>query len=220
MYERKGEMSPTEEEIISRMEMLLDFEYGKGNTQQDLIAWANNVLSAFKIFLPMNSTPVRLLERSLDNYLRQGIYDVTATGNFNVIVRGLLKGISLDYKAGFLKDLRSEIRTEVETDFLSQANRLLDDKYKDSSAMIIGAVLEDTLRQLCQKHGVPEGSNIESMNIPLKKANVYSLTVQKQVTAWAGIRNDADHARFNNYDLSQVKLMHQGVLDFVAKHLT
>ena len=67
--------------------------------------------------------------------------------------------------------------------------------------------------------GVKEGQNIESMNIPLRLADVYNLTVQKQVTAWAGIRNDADHARLKDYELSQVKLMRQGITDFIAKHL-
>jgi hypothetical protein len=56
------------------------------------------------------------------------------------------------------------------------------------------------------------------MNADLAKASAYNLTVQKQVTAWAGIRNDAAHANYSNYDAQQVKLMIQGVRDFVAKY--
>jgi len=213
-------MSPTEEEIISQMERLLDFKLGREKSHDDLIAWANNVISVFKLLMPTNSSQIQILERSLNNYLLGGIYNTTATSNLIATFNGFLKGTLSDFKIGFLKDLRAEIRVEVDTNFLSQANRLLNENLKDPAAMLIGAVLEDTLRQLCQKHGVSEGANIESMNAPLRTAGAYGLPVQQQVTAWAAIRNKADHGRFDEYDLGQVKLMHQGVLDFVARHLT
>lgn len=85
-----------------------------------------------------------------------------------------------------------------EADFLQQADRL-GERLKDPAAMLIGAVLEDALRQLCRKHGIPEGDSIEAMNEPLRKASTYGLPQKQQVTAWATIRNKADHARFNEY---------------------
>ena len=57
------------------------------------------------------------------------------------------------------------------------------------------------------------------MNYPLKKEGVYGLPVQQQVTAWASFRNKADHGHFDDYDMHQVKLMHQGVTDFIVKYL-
>ena len=35
--------------------------------------------------------------------------------------------------------------------------------------MLVGAVLEDALRQLCRKHNVPEADNIEGMNVTAPK---------------------------------------------------
>ena len=213
-------MLPTEKQIISRMKKLLDFKSDKTTAfHTELISWCNSIINVLKIFLPSNSLQVRNLEEILKIYLSDNIYDVTKTTNLYTKFHGILLSTYNDYKKGFIIDLRSEIRAEVDTAFLSQAKRLLDEKLKDSAAMLIGAVLEDTLRQLCHKHGVKEGQNIESMNIPLRLADVYNLTVQKQVTAWAGIRNDADHARLKDYELNQVKLMHQGITDFIAKHL-
>lgn len=85
--------------------------------------------------------------------------------------------------------------------------------------MLVGAVLEDALRQLCRKHGVPEGRGIEAMNEPLRKAGVLSLPQKQQVTAWAALRNKADHGHFGDYTEAEIRLMHQGVVGFVATFL-
>jgi len=214
-------MSPTEEQIIGQIKKLLNFEFSMDKTKtDDFIAWANNVLSVFKLTLAKDDTRIQSLETAFRNYLESGKtqYGFDKNDLYNTF-NGFLKGFDSDYREGFLTDLRLEIRSEVEHDFLSQAKHLLDEGLKDSPAMIIGAVLEDTLRQLCKKHKVEEGSNIESMNVPLRKAGAYRLPIQQQVTAWGAIRNSSDHARFDQYDISQVKLMHQGVTDFIAKHL-
>jgi hypothetical protein len=213
-------MSQNEEQIISRMGELIKFEKIEEVSTEDLIAWVNNVLNIFRTFMHPDNKQIRLLEDKLNEFLNGELYYSDRQKKLFSICRAILKSVISDYKNGFLKDLRAEIRSEVDVDFLSQANRLLDDKLKDAAAMIIGAVLEDTLRQLCEKHGIPEGPKIETMNAPLKQDGVYSLAVQKQITAWADIRNNADHARFDQYDSQQIKLMHQGVTDFIAKYLS
>jgi hypothetical protein len=212
----------TEEKIKEQIDKLLQFKYGATKTKaSDIIAWANNILSIFKLILVKNDSRIQSLDIALNKYLTGGhIYHGTESGQLYGIFLGFLTALASDYKGGFLTDLRLEIWSEVECDFLSQADRLLKEQFKDPAAMIIGAVLEDSLKQLCKKYSVPEGSSIESMNAPLKQAGAYTLTVQKQVTGWADIRNNADHARFNQYELPQVKLMYQGVTDFIAKYLT
>ena len=82
-------------------------------------------------------------------------------------VDGIAQGLVSDLEAGLIPDLDLRIRSEVEGDLLGQAYRLLDaDRLKGPAAMLIGAVLEDALRQLCRKHGVAEGDSIEAMNTP------------------------------------------------------
>ena len=62
-----------------------------------------------------------------------------------------------DLEGGLLPDFALRVRSDVDGDFLGQAHRLLEDHLKDPAAMLIGAILEDTLRQLCRKHGAKEG---------------------------------------------------------------
>jgi len=83
----------------------------------------------------------------------------------------------------------------------------------------LGHRLEDALRQLCRKNGIPEGDGIEAMNVPLRKAGVYGVPQQQQITAWAAIRNKADHGRFSEYSLEEVRVMHLGVSGFVTSFL-
>ena len=214
-------MVPTEKQIISKMKKLMKLDYESEKPKvEDLITWANNTLHLIKLFLPSNSIQIQTLEKSLNEFLTYEVYYADRQNKMFVTFKGVLSAIYSDYNEGFLKDLRTEIRAEADADFLSQAHRLLEEKLKDSAAMLTGAVLEDALRQLCIKYGVKEGSNIESMNVPLRKAGAYGLPAQQQVTAWAAIRNKADHARFKEYDIKEARLMHQGVNDFVAKHLT
>ncbi len=212
---------PDEAQLLARMSDLQKVEYNAETTSaSELIKWANQILSIYRIILPNNSVQIQTQENILNEYMSAGsIFSGRAMGSFYTKCLGLMESTFEDFRTGFLKDLRVEMRAEVETDLLSQAKRFLDEGLKDPSAMIIGAILEDSLRLLCRKHGVPEGRNIESMNIPLTKAGVYNVTVQKQVTGWADIRNNADHARYEEYSIEQVKLMDQGVTDFIAKYL-
>ena len=214
-------MTISETDINSQLEKLIAFPFDPENTSmKDLIAWGNNTIDVLKLVLPLKSLQIQSIEDSYKFLItNKNLFFKNERIKFHQICRGTLESILSDLKDGFLVDLRNEIRIEVEVDFLDQASQLLDSKLKDSAAMIVGAVLEDALRQLCVKCGIPEGKSIESMNAPLKQAGVYNLAYQKQVTAWADIRNNADHARFDEYVLPQVKLMHQGVVDFIVKYL-
>jgi hypothetical protein len=56
------------------------------------------------------------------------------------------------------------------------------------------------------------------MNTELAKAQAYSKNDQKQVTAWAGIRNEAAHGNYSNYTDGEVKLMLAGIRDFISRN--
>lgn len=114
-------------------------------------------------------------------------------------MRGIARGTLDDLENGLLPDFTAKVRGEVEGDFLAQARRLLEDGLKNPAAMLIGA-------------------GIEKMNLPLRQAAVYGLPQGQQVTAWAAIRNKADHGRFADYSEAEVRTMHQGVAGFIATH--
>lgn len=143
-----------------------------------------------------------------------------------VKARGVLKAIKGEIDGGWLFEIKSLVTAEVFADFLTMAEYLLGEGYKDASAIMIGGSLEGHLKQLCMSNNIPvERTNTEEKIIPIKaetlnveltKKNIYNGTVQKQITAWLGLRNDAAHAHYDKYTPEQVKNMYDGVLSFIA----
>ncbi len=142
---------------------------------------------------------------------------------------GVLRALRQDYDSGRTKPFRELVHSDLFSDFLTMAEYLIkDENLKDPAAVLAGGVLEEHLRKLCDKNGIATTTThasgkqhpkkLDTMNADLAKQNVYGKNEQKQVTAWAGIRNDAAHAHFGNYQLQQVVLMIQGLRDFISRY--
>ncbi len=103
---------------------------------------------------------------------------------------GVLKAAEDDFRGGFLFDLRSLVAAELLGDFLEQAEELLSAGFVNPAASLAGAVLEDSLRKLCdlKKFSHPKKTSINALNTELAKAQVYNTLVQKQITVYADIR--------------------------------
>src|ERR1044072_8515089 len=126
-------------------------------------------------------------------------------------IYGALKGLQQDAKAGLLVDLRRLLQADIFADFLEMAEHLLHEGYKDAAAVLIGSVLEDSLRNLADARRLPTaGPNanpltMDPLNISLTKAAVYQSLTQKQITSWAHVRNCAAHGDYGKYSDADVK---------------
>jgi hypothetical protein len=135
---------------------------------------------------------------------------------------GILNTIREDIEAGFLLGVEELIRADVFADFLGMAAELHDKGYDSAAAVIAGTVLEEHVRKLAIKHGVPiEDDNgrprkVESLNADLVKASAYNKLVQKQVSAWYAIRSEAAHGNHDAYNSDQVRQLLDGVRDFLV----
>jgi hypothetical protein len=116
--------------------------------------------------------------------------------------QGILRAALEDFEHGYLFDVRRLIESEVFADFLEQAGELLRAGYKGPSALVAGWVLEDALRRLCSRNGVPlpPRPKLDSMNTELAKAGVYNKLSQKRITAIAEIRNNAAHGKWEEFN--------------------
>lgn len=129
---------------------------------------------------------------------------------------------------GWTASVRGLITAEVFSDFLDMARHFLDENYKDAAAVMIGSVLEEHLRQLCIRQGLPiEFTSVKGdgapkkadvLNADLVKAGVYNKLDQKQVTALLDLRNKAAHGHYDEYTHQQVELMYQQAVDFMARN--
>lgn len=134
---------------------------------------------------------------------------------------GILEAAHADFKDGFLFELWLLVRADLLDDFLSQAEALLEQGFHIAAASVAGAVLEDTLRKLCDKHSISYGAKtkIDALNSDLVKANAYDKLVQKEITAKADLRNNADHGHFNKVRSEDVADMVRWIRRFVTENL-
>ena len=136
---------------------------------------------------------------------------------------GILQAFRDDWDAGLLVSRELLITANAFEGFLEQAEYLLSQNYKDAAAVLVGGVLEATLRKTCDVHGVPYDprATMEPLNVALAThaPPVYNKLVQKQITAWADLRNNAAHSRYSEYTKKQVADMLGWVRDFSARHL-
>ena len=83
---------------------------------------------------------------------------------------GILKAVQHDVGSGMLADFRNVIQAEIFADFLDMAEHLVLEGYKDAAAVLLGAVLEDSLRKLA------EANKLETVNA--KGKNTHYRTTQ------------------------------------------
>ena len=132
--------------------------------------------------------------------------------------RGAFKAAKDDYEGGYLFNLKSLVSAEVLDNVLEQAKELLNAGYKDPACVVTGVTLETALKDLCNRKSIPLGK-LDKMNADLAKAGVYNSVKQKQITAWADLRNKAAHGDWSQYNNKDVDDMINGVNRFIADYL-
>ena len=123
-----------------------------------------------------------------------------------------------DFEGGYLNSIRNLVQAELAGGELDQARELSGSGYHAAAAVVAGVVLENALRSLCAKQGLPAGS-MERMNADLAKAGEYNVLVQKRVTSLAAVRNSAAHGKSGEYTSEDVKSMISEIERFATERL-
>jgi len=134
----------------------------------------------------------------------------------------ILRAAKGDIESGVLHEWSDIISAEIFDDFLEMAEYLLANGYKDPTASLIGAVLENELRRMCRDNTitVKNDDNIASLNQKLFQKPVYGKPQMKQISIWQSIRDSADHGKFEEYNAESVKNMLEGVRNFLTSQLS
>lgn len=169
-------------------------------------------------FLKLQDPNSTFYKRGLDIVAKQ--YSDTAAE----AVADLLVGWVATQKAGIVSAIPFEarIRVEASTDLMEQVHRLLGDKGIHVAAPIVlaGAGLEEFLRSMVLSEGVAfsRKPGIQAYAEELAKADLLTTQDVKDIIAWAGMRNDAAHGRFDNLSLEGAQIMVAGINLFMRQH--
>jgi hypothetical protein len=142
-----------------------------------------------------------------------------------------LKALKADFEKGFLGNLMMEVESEFTADYMGQAVSLLKEGQSGKfdhvpAAVLSGAVLEKSLRTLCDVQQPPisiikpngERKTLDPLITDLKKTGIYNETKAKQLRAWAAIRNHAAHGEFDQFNREDVEDMIRGIKKFLARY--
>jgi hypothetical protein len=142
-------------------------------------------------------------------------------GTLDAILGSFVEYLSAGLAQGLSPQRQAQI--DVVSDFLGQANNLLEDAHVHpaAAAMIIGAALEEFLRNWVENENLALGNakpGIDAYAKALRTPELLSKQDVKDITAWAGIRNHAAHGEWDEVsDRSRVRLMMEGVNLFMRQ---
>lgn len=150
-----------------------------------------------------------------------------ATDGFKINrVNGVLKSFMEFVESGLLRSvsLEREIQIETVSDYLDQAQSLLNDNkvHPAAPAVIIGASLEEFLRTWLEDDGfdlLTIKNSLDAYSTELKRQEKITKQDLKDIVSWGGTRNDAAHGQWQNVeDRNRIKLMLEGVNLFIRKY--
>lgn len=176
---------------------------------------ATMMCDCIRRFAPRNSSYIESMETVHRNF--------GPSNNSRLLhLAGILRALRAAHENGYLNDVTQLIHADLFSDFIEMAEYLLGEGYKDPAAVIVGSVLEEHLRQLCAKNGIPtenagKPKKADQLNADLATAAVYTKLDQKSITSWLDLRNKAAHGKYGEYTKDQVALLVQSLRDFMVR---
>jgi hypothetical protein len=149
-----------------------------------------------------------------------------ADDTVNYHVTDILLGFIRYIENGLADKISVERRIQIDvvSDYLGQAEILINTSgiHPAVPCVIIGASLEEFLRNWIEELDLKVESNkpsIDSFAKTLREAEQITKQDMKDITSWAGLRNDAAHGNWENVnDIKQIRLMAGGISLFIRKY--
>jgi hypothetical protein len=148
-------------------------------------------------------------------------YTAYMVRTLDAIMSSFVEYLANDLATGMSPERRAQI--DVVSDFLGQANTLLEDssQHPAAAAMIIGAALEEYLRNWVENENLPLGNarpGIDAYAKALRASELISKQDVKDITAWAGVRNHAAHGEWEEVsDRGRIRILLEGVNLFMRQ---
>jgi hypothetical protein len=125
-----------------------------------------------------------------------------------------------EIEGGLLTTIENHAIAATFDDFLDHGAEYVKRGRKDEAAVIAGIVFEDTMRRICRLLGVPEnGVALDTLISELTKRDVLTALKAKRARAAAGLRTSAAHARWEEFQLSDVNPVIELTRELMAARL-
>ena len=224
-------MSPSidREEALKRIDSVIqyvDSELGqaiKNYPGQPTPYHALNLRQIPQLFLRLKQTLLDLSPRGSEYWNYAVSFSFPFKFESVAQLYGTLKSLREEYANDFFSGFNEMVDAELFTDILEQAEYLLSQSYFRASGVVAGVALESHLRKLAEKNSIPiitdewKYINADSLNGELRKKGILDKTLNKSITSWLGLRNDAAHPDAKEINEGLIESMIAGIKVFIEK---
>lgn len=179
-------------------------------------SWLTSAVNLIHYVSPSGAPLAQECDRLMeDDHLKQGV-----PSDVLVLMLGLLRGAKDDWEHGFLGRIEYIVAGATFDDFLDHAAEYRRGNKKIEASVLASAVLEDTVKKIAQKNGLEtSGKTLDPLIDELVKANIFTPVKGKRVKAYAGVRNNALHAEWDKFDISDVGQLIEGTRELIENYL-
>ena len=178
-------------------------------------AWLCDVVNLIRFVATAESVFVQQADQALaHDELKSGV-------PMSVVhrMRGVLVSAEENWKANLLRRIEYMIAGATFDQFLDHAASYHKGNRKIESAVLGSAVLEDTIKKIAARHGAPAAGSLESLIDGLAKKGVFTPVKAQRVKGFAAVRNRADHAEWDEFDIKDVGTMIEGTRELIENFL-
>lgn len=132
--------------------------------------------------------------------------------------RAIFDAAREEYQSGALTEIGLFLDHAVMEYLAAKTSEYLRQGQKETACILAWVLLEQALKLLCLRKGIPEGT-VEQMNQALYEAKAYQVGTQQRVKDWCCMKEDFITCQGEKYRTADVDDMLRGVRRFIAKEL-
>jgi len=162
------------------------------------------------------------------SYFRNELLRITTNEQLNggapwVLVQkmqGLLSALKEEASHGLIRRLEDVVIATAFDDFLDHASAFHKGNKAREAGVLAAIVLEDSIKRIASKNNISiAGQSLEQLIDELVKASVFTPVKAKRVKAYAGVRNPALHAEWDQFDIRDAGELISGTRELINTFL-
>jgi len=133
---------------------------------------------------------------------------------------GIFSSAKNEWDKGLLNKFEYIIAGATFDNFLDHATQYHKGNMKTEAGVLASAVLEDTMKKIAKKNNVPaESLTLDPLIDKLVTADVFKKEYAKRLKSYAGFRNCALHANWEQLDIRDIGDLISGIRDLIERYL-
>jgi hypothetical protein len=180
----------------------------------ECVAWLMSVVNLLEKVMPIGN-----------RYQREGVRLLPSAdgpiylSNFAAML-GVLRSASDEWDAGLIHSFELQFIGLAFEDFLRHAATYTEAGRTIEAAVLASAVFEDSIKRLCDKHGIQTtDKTLESLVNALKTNRILGKVKAGRLRSYVSIRNGAFHADWKGFDQRDLRQMIEGLEELIEDHL-